>query len=478
MFEYHISIIMEAGGAAENVQEIRKTVVPERNTVTTELTEEAVELKPKSIDCRNALIEGLSLLFNDEATSDVTLVVGETRYHAHKTILAASSEFFHRMFYGGQWKEADLDEVILQDGPPCEDVFDTFLQYFYTGTVNICPQNVHHLVSLADKYDVKVKENCLEYMSDTIDKGNVKSALEWMPICYQLEAIEVLERCYDVICFNLEKACEMTSWLKLSLLDILIILKRTDIIVPSEYTTYVAVQKWILAQKECATDTIEELLSYVEFQNMNPTELMQVEKSPLATFTAPECLKHQLYESFRYLALTEEGIRDSVLSNAPRCYTKDKKLRKVRFTNRACSITPTCHYGVYGKHVFLLSSVGDCYSWTLSYLQEEGDLHFRIVVPRVTRKLEPDEQRNPYMDTDEELLYNDIPGTVRVDVLLLLRNSQGVICHIGKISTDTEMPMANGGCVVQLPISSWRKGLKYLPNDCLYSFEIAKIKSA
>ena len=436
----------------------------------------ANEPKIKSVDCRTLLVEGLSRLFNDEATSDVTLVVGSKRYFAHKAILSASSEYFHRMFYGGEWKESALEEVILQENLTCEDVFETFLQYFYTGTVNLCPKSVHHLLTLADKYAVKLKGNCLEFMADTIDQGNIKSALTWMPICYQLEASEVLERCYDIICFNLEKASEMSGWLSLSLLDVLIILKRIDIIVPSEYNVYVAVQSWILSQKECNAETLEELLSYVEFKNMNATELLQVEQSALATERASDSLRNQLYEAFRYLALTDESQRETVLCDAPRCYTRDKKLRIVRFNNKSTSITPKCHYGVYGKHVFLLSNVGECYTWTLQYQQETDAVNLNISVPRVSRKLEPDEQRNPYLDTDEEELYNDIPGTVRVTVLVLLQNSQGTVCHVGKASTETEMPMVNGGRVVQFSLSSWRKGLRYLPNECLYLFEIAKLK--
>ncbi|XP_072020288.1 actin-binding protein IPP-like [Amphiura filiformis] len=126
------------------------------------------------VDCKNSLAGGLNRIFNDETTSDISVMVGSSRYHLHRVILAASSEYFHRMFYGGEWEESTKNEIVLHETPDLEGVFDTFIRYFYTGVVNMCPETVPHLLMLADKYDAKVKCNCLEYMTDVINKGNLE----------------------------------------------------------------------------------------------------------------------------------------------------------------------------------------------------------------------------------------------------------------------------------------------------------------
>ena len=150
-----------------------------------EPTEEAIQ-PTEEVDCKHSLAEGFSRLFDEESTSDVTLVVGSKRYFAHKTVLSASSEYFYHMFYGAQWRESVLDEIVLHESPACIAVFDTFIRYFYTGVVNLSPQTAPDLFTLADKYDAKVKQNCEDFMIETINKGNIDRALAWIPICNQL----------------------------------------------------------------------------------------------------------------------------------------------------------------------------------------------------------------------------------------------------------------------------------------------------
>ena len=83
-----------------------------------EPTEEAIQ-PSEEVDCKNSLAEGFSRLFDEESTSDVTLVVGSKCYFAHKTVLSASSEYFYHMFYGAQWRESVLDEIVLHESPAC-----------------------------------------------------------------------------------------------------------------------------------------------------------------------------------------------------------------------------------------------------------------------------------------------------------------------------------------------------------------------
>ena len=107
-----------------------------------------------TIDCTELFLANLSNTFMSDNFSDVTLKVGGKHYPAHRSFLAASNPYFERMFFGGDWKETK--EVQLEETPGCQDVFPTFLQYFYKGSVSVNRQTVVPLVVLADKYDVKV----------------------------------------------------------------------------------------------------------------------------------------------------------------------------------------------------------------------------------------------------------------------------------------------------------------------------------
>ena len=151
----------------------------------------------------------------------------------------------------------------------------------------------------------------------------------------------VLERCFAIICFNLEKAAEMPGWFTISLQDMTAILKRDDIIVPSEYNVFVAVQNWILSQNECPLETIKEVLSLVEFRCMKSFELIQVETLTLTTAIAPEWIRERLYTVFQFLSAMAESQKQKGEELKPNhTYTKNR-LEKVTLHQRwSTYITP------------------------------------------------------------------------------------------------------------------------------------------
>lgn len=56
-----------------------------------------------------------------------------------------------------EWNESNQNQIKLGETPQCEEVFHLFLKYFYTGELIITHTNVLPLLSLADKYMVKVR---------------------------------------------------------------------------------------------------------------------------------------------------------------------------------------------------------------------------------------------------------------------------------------------------------------------------------
>ncbi|XP_072037263.1 BTB/POZ domain-containing protein 17-like [Amphiura filiformis] len=270
-----------------------------------------------TLDGKTAVLENLSRqLFVTGNYSDVTLVVAEKRYPAHKAILAASSPYFQRMFYGSFWKEGSSSEVTLVEIPSCEEAFETFLRYFYSGSVTVTNATVIPIVTLADKYDVQsLKNTCSKYMVNMLyNKGDFEAALGWVTFAEQMRMHVLQLKCYDMICFEFDKASYLTSWLLLSLEQILTILKRSDIVASNEFTVYQAVEKWLLGH----TITVKEVrsvLSHIRFKNMTVDHLCQVEKSQLVSLDV--CKENHLLalclsRAFRYLAVQKSYPHDAI----------------------------------------------------------------------------------------------------------------------------------------------------------------------
>lgn len=78
------------------------------------------------------LSEHIGALYLNDEYSDVTLIVEKQPFSAHKVILAARSDYFRALLFGGM-KESSEDEIELKDTPLA--AFKQLLRYIYTGQV-------------------------------------------------------------------------------------------------------------------------------------------------------------------------------------------------------------------------------------------------------------------------------------------------------------------------------------------------------
>lgn len=103
--------------------------------------------------------------------SDVTLLIGDVRFPAHKAVLAARSPVFLRMFTNdmlekksGVVKITDIDIAVL----------NMMLKYIYSAKVDILNyDSAIKLYSAADKYEVtSLKERCAAFLKDLLCSEN------------------------------------------------------------------------------------------------------------------------------------------------------------------------------------------------------------------------------------------------------------------------------------------------------------------
>ena len=83
----------------------------------------------------NHLSDHLSKLYLSDEYSDVLLILGDNhRIPAHKVILAARSEYFRALLFGGM-RESSQQEVKLVDTP--YTAFKHLLKYVYSGNLSL-----------------------------------------------------------------------------------------------------------------------------------------------------------------------------------------------------------------------------------------------------------------------------------------------------------------------------------------------------
>lgn len=89
---------------------------------------------------------------------DITLAFGGAglarEYRAHRSVLAAATEYFTPLLSGG-FAESRSGRVELQkwssEGGPDPDTVEAVIGFMYTGTIRVSPGNVHEVLEMADR---------------------------------------------------------------------------------------------------------------------------------------------------------------------------------------------------------------------------------------------------------------------------------------------------------------------------------------
>ena len=96
-------------------------------------------LNPSSgeIEHTSFLSEDIGALYLSDDYSDVTLIISGQRFNAHKVILAARSQYFRALLFGGL-RESTQSEIELKE--PTLPAFKNLLRYIYTGHMTLANQ--------------------------------------------------------------------------------------------------------------------------------------------------------------------------------------------------------------------------------------------------------------------------------------------------------------------------------------------------
>ncbi|CAH1379430.1 unnamed protein product, partial [Tenebrio molitor] len=184
--------------------------------------------------------EDITSLYLNEKFSDVILVLDGKNLHAHKTILAARSEYFEALLYDSS-QNLKQSEVVIRD--VSSEAFKKILKFIYTGTITITSnvKLILEVLELAHQYFVKDLENA------TIEK--LKSCLDLKNICLILNTANMYDlsdlnqACYTFMDQNALEIVTGDYFTDLSQKSMIKLLER-DTFSASEIEIFKSVSKW------------------------------------------------------------------------------------------------------------------------------------------------------------------------------------------------------------------------------------------
>ncbi|XP_075718375.1 zinc finger and BTB domain-containing protein 24 isoform X2 [Rhinoderma darwinii] len=144
--------------------------------------ETEVQINIHSSGHKNTVLSSLEEQRKKNFLCDITLIVENVQFRAHKALLAASSEYFSMMFSD----EGDIGQSIYVIEGMVAEVFGTLLQFIYTGNVHVREKCLKQIVAAAQvlKVDNLVKayvdyhQNQLKNESDVSDSRTQDEADE------------------------------------------------------------------------------------------------------------------------------------------------------------------------------------------------------------------------------------------------------------------------------------------------------------
>lgn len=268
------------------------------------------------IDHVELLSSQSSALFRSQEFTDVTFNVDGSKIFAHRVVLAARSEYFRALLYGGMRETNPETEIEIKD--TTASAFDALLKYIYSGKIflgDYKEETILELLSLAHKYGFLALESALQ--------GYLKSILSIRNICVIFDAAvlyQMNDLCATCLSFLDRNAVEVLSTDGFSCLTksaLTEVVKRDSFCAP-ENQIFRAVQEWVESAEEMIEGDFKDILDTVRlplislhdlFNTVRPSELYSADAILDAIQIKTESRVHEM--NFRGHLVPDENIATS-----------------------------------------------------------------------------------------------------------------------------------------------------------------------
>ncbi|KAK2897055.1 hypothetical protein QQF64_005310 [Cirrhinus molitorella] len=224
------------------------------------------------IDHLHLLSEQLGALVPGEEYSDVTFVVEEKRFPAHRVILAARCQYFRAMLYGGLRESRDQAEVRLEEIGA--EAFSMLLRYLYTGRATLSEAREETLLDflgLAHRYGLQPLEGSIcEFLRTLLSTRNVCRVFDVASL-YCLTGLG--EACMAYMDRNATEVLKSDGFLTLSKCALLTVVRR-DSFAASEREIFQALCRWCHHNGD--GPEAKEVMSAVRLPLMTLSEMLNI----------------------------------------------------------------------------------------------------------------------------------------------------------------------------------------------------------
>lgn len=263
------------------------------------------------VDHMHLLSEQLAALVPAEEYSDVTFLVEDKRFPAHRVILAARCQYFRALLYGGMRESQPQAEVRLEDTRA--EAFSMLLRYLYTGKANLSEvkeETLLDFLGLAHRYGLQPLEaSTCDYLRTLLNAQNVSLIFDVASL-YHLSSLA--EACCAYMDRHAVDVLKSDGFLTLSKSALLTVVRR-DSFAASEREIFQALCHWCRQNTE--DPDARDVMAAVRLPLMSLSEMLNVVR-PSGLLSADELLdaiqtrseRRDMELNYRGMLLPEENI--------------------------------------------------------------------------------------------------------------------------------------------------------------------------
>lgn len=211
------------------------------------------------------LLSKLHLLRKRGLMCDATLTVGERDFAVHRIVLSASSSYFQVMFSSGM-AESHLDRVEIHGVNA--NVFQTILDFIYTGQVDVNESNVQQLLPASQMLQVDdIEVICCEFLKHELDSSNCVGIY----LFSDAHSCSTLSKsALDFIHRNFVEVSKQDEFLQLSKSALLQLLESEELKIETEEQVFEAAMRWVLHDLSRGREALGQILERIRLPLISP----------------------------------------------------------------------------------------------------------------------------------------------------------------------------------------------------------------
>ncbi|CAI4222586.1 unnamed protein product [Auanema sp. JU1783] len=225
------------------------------------------------IDHSLFLSESFESLFNKPEFSDVTLIIDEERFEVHKIVLAARSEYFRALFYGGM-KESEYQSITINEKNKA--AFRLLMKYIYCGRLTLEGHKedmVLDVLALAHKYGFpKLQCSISDYLKAVLNTRNLCNIFN-ISLLFSLK--DLTEYCLVFADRNASEIVTTDGFSQLSLGAVTQLISRDSFCAP-EIEIFNAIREWIRYDFSARDSSSQTLMKCLRLPLIGQSDLLNV----------------------------------------------------------------------------------------------------------------------------------------------------------------------------------------------------------